>query len=78
MRPPLLRELRGYRPYQCTAAVEEGKQSILLSENLPAVATGTGISPDGLLYATYRWVVPWYQCRSCMHTAEREPAGSGR
>jgi hypothetical protein len=53
VRPPLLRELRGYRPYQCTAAVE-GKQSILLSENLPAVATGAGISPDGLLYATYR------------------------
>jgi kinesin family protein 3/17 len=55
VRPPLPRELKGYRPYQCTAAVDESNQSVMLSENLAAVQNGTGTTQDGMLYATYRW-----------------------
>jgi hypothetical protein len=54
VRPPLPRELQGYREYQCTSMVDaKSGQLITISENLPAVLSGTA-SADGLLYATYR------------------------
>lgn len=55
VRPPLPRELQGYREYQCTSMVDaKSGQIITISENLPAVLSGAA-SADGLLYATYRF-----------------------
>lgn len=59
VRPPLPRELQGYREYQCTSMVDaKSGQIITISENLPAVLSGAA-SADGLLYATYR-------CTGCL------------
>lgn len=54
VRPPLPRELRGYKPYQCTSLVDNSHTTITLSENLAAVLNN-GVASDGLLYATYRF-----------------------
>eukprot|EP00879_Flechtneria_rotunda_P030394 GHRR01033020.1.p1 GENE.GHRR01033020.1~~GHRR01033020.1.p1 ORF type:complete len:224 (+),score=58.19 GHRR01033020.1:683-1354(+) len=55
VRPPLPRELEGYREYQCTSLVDaHSGQLITISENLPAVMSGQAAS-DGILYATYRF-----------------------
>lgn len=57
VRPPLPRELQGFREYQCTSLVDANSgQIITISENLPAVLSGQAPS-DGLLYATYRSVI---------------------
>ncbi|KAF8061925.1 Kif3c [Scenedesmus sp. PABB004] len=54
VRPPLPRELQGYREYQCTSLVDaRSGRLITISENLPAVLSGAA-NADGLLYATYR------------------------
>eukprot|EP00877_Chromochloris_zofingiensis_P011298 jgi/Chrzof1/6421/Cz18g10030.t1 len=53
-RPPLPRELQGFRPYQCTALVDEPGKLVTISENLQAALNGAG-SVEGLLYATYRF-----------------------
>jgi hypothetical protein len=59
VRPPLPRELQGYREYQCTSMVDANSgQIITISENLPAVLSGAA-SADGLLYATYRCAAGW-------------------
>lgn len=55
VRPPLPRELKGYRPYQCTSLVNESHRLITLSENLPSVVSRGTTTEDGLLYATYRF-----------------------
>eukprot|EP00878_Enallax_costatus_P035950 GHUV01040209.1.p2 GENE.GHUV01040209.1~~GHUV01040209.1.p2 ORF type:complete len:101 (+),score=24.32 GHUV01040209.1:766-1068(+) len=54
VRPPLPRELQGFREYQCTTMVEaRSGETITISENLPAVLNNQAAA-DGLLYATYR------------------------
>eukprot|EP00878_Enallax_costatus_P033723 GHUV01037275.1.p1 GENE.GHUV01037275.1~~GHUV01037275.1.p1 ORF type:complete len:137 (+),score=40.60 GHUV01037275.1:1164-1574(+) len=55
VRPPLPRELQGFREYQCTTMVEaRSGETITISENLPAVLNNQAAA-DGLLYATYRF-----------------------
>lgn len=55
VRPPLAREMQGYQAYQCTSMVDaRSGQLITISENLPAVLSGTA-AQDGLMYATYRF-----------------------
>lgn len=59
VRPPLPRELQGFRAYQCTCMADaDAGQRITISENLPAVVSGQ-VPADGMLYATYRYVKPW-------------------
>ncbi|GBF92416.1 hypothetical protein Rsub_04520 [Raphidocelis subcapitata] len=55
VRPPLPRELRGFRPYECTVMVEPSNQGLItISENLQAAMSGATVA-DGMLYATYRF-----------------------
>ncbi len=53
MRPPLDRELRGFRPYAPATAVDPSGRAITLSENLRAAANG-GVE-NGMVYNTYRF-----------------------
>ncbi|KAG1674732.1 hypothetical protein FOA52_013567 [Chlamydomonas sp. UWO 241] len=80
IRPPLPRETRGLRPYQCTTHVENSgtERGILtLSENLQATLNsgGTPTGPDGLLFATYRFTFDHvYDQESTQETVYRNSA----
>lgn len=54
VRPPLARELGGFRPYHCTTLVDGSHKLITVSENLASMSNN-GISADGMLYSTYRF-----------------------
>eukprot|EP00803_Ostreobium_quekettii_P003237 evm.model.scf_359.6 EVM.evm.TU.scf_359.6 scf_359:28323-37645(+) len=53
VRPPLLRELNGVRPYQHTVCVDPSARKIILSENVDAITQAGGPPKDGYMYATY-------------------------
>ena len=53
MRPPLDRELRGFRPYAPATASDPSGRTITLSENLRA-ADNNGVE-NGMVYNTYRF-----------------------
>ncbi|GMH40298.1 hypothetical protein BSKO_08202 [Bryopsis sp. KO-2023] len=59
VRPPLLRELQGFTPYQHTAFVDPSCKNIIASENLEGVVQpDCGVNQshsNGFLYATYRF-----------------------
>ncbi len=48
VRPPLARELQGYRPFENSALVDPSQRVITLSENLQSLAANGGASnsPD--------------------------------
>jgi Kinesin motor domain len=54
VRPPLSRELSGWRPYQNTVDIDPDEKAVTLNENLPAHPDQGGAS-DGMLYASYRF-----------------------
>ena len=54
VRPPLARELQGYRPFENAAMVDPNQRVITLSENLQSLTANGGQtqSPDnGMVYA---------------------------
>ncbi|GAB4823415.1 hypothetical protein N2152v2_010461 [Parachlorella kessleri] len=53
VRPPLPRELTGYRPYENAALVDPSHKVITLSENLQSLSSNGVV--DGLVYNTYRY-----------------------
>lgn len=55
VRPPLARELSGFRPYSCTSLVDSSAKFITVSENLASMGSNGMISSDGMLYSTYRF-----------------------
>ncbi|CAL8468827.1 g8368 [Coccomyxa elongata] len=55
VRPPLLRELEGYQPFQNTALVDTSQRILTVSENLHAIQNGSSAADAGLAYATYRF-----------------------
>ena len=55
VRPPLPRELGGFRPYQCTTLVDDSARLVTVSENLAAMAANGVMTADGMLYSTYRF-----------------------
>ncbi|DBA91171.1 hypothetical protein WJX77_002837 [Trebouxia sp. C0004] len=58
VRPPLARELQGYRPFENSALVDPNQRVITLSENLQSLAANGGAanSPDnGMVFSTYRF-----------------------
>eukprot|EP00884_Botryococcus_braunii_P022705 jgi/Botrbrau1/9118/Bobra.0305s0022.1 len=56
VRPPLLRELQGYRPYEDAVLVHPSNQLITLSERIQSVSSsGTSITPSGIVSATYQF-----------------------
>lgn len=48
VRPPLARELQGYRPFENAAMVDPNQRVITLSENLQSLTAngGAAVSPD--------------------------------
>lgn len=55
IRPPLPRELYGFRSYQCTTHVDASSRQITISESLQSVLSGSTAVTDGLLHSTYRF-----------------------
>eukprot|EP00887_Chlorella_sp_A99_P008052 scaffold12.g8052.t1 len=53
VRPPLARELQGFRPFQNAALPNPSKRVVTLSENLAALQNG-GVE-NGLAYSSYRF-----------------------
>ncbi len=54
MRPPLARELQGYRPFENSALVDPNQRVITLSENLQSLTAngGSAQSPDNGMVGT--------------------------
>ena len=49
VRPPLLRELEGYQPFQNTALVDTSQRILTVSENLHAIQNGSSAADAGLV-----------------------------
>ena len=49
VRPPLLRELEGYQPFQNTALVDTRQTILTVSENLHAIQNGGSAADAGLV-----------------------------
>jgi hypothetical protein len=49
VRPPLLRELEGYQPFQNTALVDPNEKILTVSENVQSVQNGGNAADAGLV-----------------------------
>ena len=63
VRPPLPRELQGYRPFENSALVDPNQRVITLSENLQSLtANGSAQSPDNGMVRSVDGTIACYLC----------------
>lgn len=60
MRPPLPRELTGYRPYENAVLVDPTQRVVTLSENLQS------LSSNGVVDGLVRCLVFFFSCSVCV------------
>jgi hypothetical protein len=65
VRPPLLRELEGYQPFQNTALVDTRQTILTVSENLHAIQNGGSAADAGLVRPYGLFVILHQVVRPC-------------